>query len=67
MIRNLDSFYLREKPRIYFDRAYPDRMYKILKDMVEKYSSNKSFEVLQEIRCLHLIFQLNGVIRSLYG
>ena|ERR1035437_1507854 len=42
MIRNLESFDETEikEPRIFFDRAYPDRMKKVFKVIIEKYSGN---------------------------
>lgn len=41
MLRNIESFVKkRDKPEIFFDRAYPDRMHTILCKIVEKYSGN---------------------------
>lgn len=41
IIRNIYSFDPTEEPKIYFDRAYPDRMEDFFDDMVEKYTPNK--------------------------
>jgi hypothetical protein len=43
MIRNMESFdSTKEKePKIFFDRAYPDRMKDIMGRIIEKYSENK--------------------------
>ncbi len=41
MIRNIEGFDESENPRIFFDRAYPDRMKDIFETLVEKYSDNK--------------------------
>jgi hypothetical protein len=41
MIRNIEGFDESETPRIFFDRAYPDRMKDIFETLVEKYSDNK--------------------------
>lgn len=40
MIRNIESFDDQSEPKIYFDRAYPDRMKDIFDELVTKYSSN---------------------------
>lgn len=39
-IRNVESFESDES-KIYFDRAYPDRMQDIISELIEKYSGNK--------------------------
>lgn len=43
IVRNLETFDddSNSEPRIFFDRAYPDRMKDIFGDIVEKYSGNK--------------------------
>jgi hypothetical protein len=41
MIRNIESFSDTEQTKIFFDRAYPDRMKEIFGEMVEKYSEMK--------------------------
>ena len=43
MVRNIESFEdsNKEEAKIFFDRAYPDRMKDIFGDMIEKYSENK--------------------------
>lgn len=43
VIRNLESFDGRklDAPKIFFDRAYPDRMKEIFGEMIEKYTENK--------------------------
>jgi hypothetical protein len=41
MIRNIESFDPTKESKIFFDRAYPDRMQKVLPEMIEKYSGNK--------------------------
>jgi hypothetical protein len=41
MIRNIEGFNESEAPKIFFDRAYPDRMKDIFETLVEKYSDNK--------------------------
>jgi len=43
MIRNIESFddSGNTEPKLFFDRAYPDRMREIFADIVEKYSENK--------------------------
>ena len=40
MIRNIETFDDVDTAKIFFDRAYPDRMKKIFNEMVEKYSEN---------------------------
>jgi len=40
MVRNLESFDTTEKPKIYFDRCYPDRMEDVMGEIIEKYSNN---------------------------
>ena len=40
MIRNIESFDDQSEAKIYFDRAYPDRMKDIFDELVTKYSSN---------------------------
>ena len=39
VIRNLESFYNQEV-KIFFDRAYPDRMKEVFGEIIEKYSKN---------------------------
>lgn len=43
VVRNMESFDGRklEAPKIFFDRAYPDRMKDVFGEMIEKYSENK--------------------------
>lgn len=41
MIRNLETFSPTQKVRLFFDRAYPDRMKDVFDEIVEKYSDNK--------------------------
>ena len=41
MIRNIETFDAQEESKIFFDRAYPDRMKEIFGEMVEKYSDMK--------------------------
>jgi hypothetical protein len=41
MIRNIETFDAQEESKIFFDRAYPDRMKQIFGEMVEKYSEMK--------------------------
>jgi len=40
MVRNLESFDDKNSSKIFFDRAYPDRMKTILNKIIEKYSGN---------------------------
>ena len=40
MIRNIESFSDTEQTKIFFDRAYPDRMKDVFDELVEKYSEN---------------------------
>jgi hypothetical protein len=40
-IRNIEYFSAKKEKQLYFDRAYPDRMWDTLKDIIEKYTSNK--------------------------
>ncbi len=40
MIRNIESFDEKAETKIFFDRAYPDRMKDVFNDLVEKYSEN---------------------------
>jgi hypothetical protein len=40
MIRNIETFKEEKEPKIFFDRAYPDRMKTLFGEIVEKYSSN---------------------------
>lgn len=40
MIRNIESFDESSEAKIYFDRAYPDRMKDVFDEMVQKYSEN---------------------------
>lgn len=44
-VRNIESFDNRKENKLYFDRAYPDRMWNVLKDIIEKYTSNKHTNV----------------------
>lgn len=41
MIRNIETFDAQEQSKIFFDRAYPDRMKDIFGEIVEKYSEMK--------------------------
>lgn len=41
IIRNIEDFDESATPKIFFDRAYPDRMKDIFESIVEKYSNNK--------------------------
>jgi hypothetical protein len=41
MIRNIETFDAQEESKIFFDRAYPDRMKEIFGEMMEKYSEIK--------------------------
>ncbi len=41
MIRNIETFDDSEKKKIFFDRAYPDRMRDFFSDIIEKYTENK--------------------------
>jgi len=41
IIRNIDSFEETDEKKIFFDRAYPDRMKEIFGEIVTKYSGNK--------------------------
>lgn len=41
MIRNIETFDGQSQAKIFFDRAYPDRMKDVFNEMVEKYSTNK--------------------------
>jgi hypothetical protein len=41
MIRNIETFDAKEESKIFFDRAYPDRMKDIFGEIVEKYSEMK--------------------------
>lgn len=41
IIRSIEKFDEDDKDKIYFDRAYPDRMKEIFEEIVEKYSGNK--------------------------
>jgi hypothetical protein len=44
-IRNIEGFTDdRKEPKIFFDRAYPDRMKNIMGTIIEKYSENKETE-----------------------
>lgn len=40
IIRNIESFDVKEEAELYFDRAYPDRMQRIFEEIVPKYSDN---------------------------
>lgn len=40
MIRNIETFNDSETPKIFFDRAYPDRMKDIFGNIIRKYSEN---------------------------
>jgi hypothetical protein len=41
MIRNIETFDEKENAKIFFDRAYPDRMKSVFGEMLEKYTENK--------------------------
>ena len=41
MIRNIETFDAQEESKIFFDRAYPDRMKEIFGEMMEKYTEMK--------------------------
>lgn len=41
MIRNIETFDAQEQSKIFFDRAYPDRMKEVFGEIVEKYSEMK--------------------------
>jgi hypothetical protein len=41
MIRSIETFDDSEKKKIFFDRAYPDRMRDFFSDIIEKYTENK--------------------------
>ena len=41
MIRNIETFDSQEESKIFFDRAYPDRMKQVFEEIVEKYSEMK--------------------------
>jgi len=41
VIRNIETFDAQEESKIFFDRAYPDRMKEIFGEIVEKYSDMK--------------------------
>ena len=41
VIRNIETFDAQEESKIFFDRAYPDRMKEIFGEMMEKYSEIK--------------------------
>ncbi len=41
IIRSIESFEESDEDKIFFDRAYPDRMKTIFNEIVEKYSGNK--------------------------
>jgi len=41
MIRNIETFDPKEESKIFFDRAYPDRMKEVFGEMMEKYSEIK--------------------------
>lgn len=42
IIRNIENFDVSEEKKLYFDRAYPDRMQDILSEIVTSYSGNKN-------------------------
>lgn len=42
VIRNIETFDDSDQTRIFFDRAYPDRMREVFSEIIEKYSDNKS-------------------------
>lgn len=42
IIRNIESFDVNDDIKLYFDRAYPDRMQNIFESIIEKYSGNKN-------------------------
>lgn len=40
-VRSMEGFSdVRKEPQIFFDRCYPDRMWDVMKEMVQKYSEN---------------------------
>lgn len=41
MVRNIESLDDSSEPKIFFDRAYPDRMKDVFDKIIEKYSGNK--------------------------
>jgi len=41
MVRNIETFDAQEESKIFFDRAYPDRMKDIFGEMIEKYTEMK--------------------------
>jgi hypothetical protein len=41
MIRNIETFDAQEESKIFFDRAYPDRMKEVFGEIVEKYTEMK--------------------------
>jgi hypothetical protein len=41
LIRSIEPFGEDSKPKLYFDKTYPDRMQGVLHEMIEKYSKNK--------------------------
>jgi len=41
MIRNIETFNDQEPAKVFFDRAYPDRMKDVFGEMLEKYTENK--------------------------
>jgi hypothetical protein len=41
IVRNIETFDNSEEPKIFFDRAYPDRMKNVFDEILEKYSGNK--------------------------
>ena len=45
MVRNLESFEENAEPKIFFDRAYPDRVKDKMDLIIEKYSGNKKSTV----------------------
>jgi hypothetical protein len=45
MIRNIETFERNTKVELYFDRSYPDRMWDDMKEIIEKYTSNKHTKV----------------------
>ena len=54
VIRNIETFDDQTETKIFFDRAYPDRMKDILGDIVEKYSGIK--ETVKDMNSVTYIF-----------
>jgi hypothetical protein len=53
MIRNIETFEENSEPKIFFDRAYPDRMKNTFNKMVEKYSENKA-NIADDVRATYI-------------